>query len=309
MKNECNIIRDILPLYAENMVSTDTIEFVEHHLKNCVECQKEYEKMKESEAPRVQTDIVPLIGLKRKMRAKKFQTIALTAILVLALIVSAFSFLSAPEFFPYSDDLISVTENEDESITVTFDRKVTDYSCIYYPNADVEIEPGEKVNGAYKIEAWTSVWSRLFSKRGVQSTTIQPEEGLITPVYYVSNDYEEDVCIYGQPLVKNGGTTTLPRLTLGYYLILMGICFFGLLIAWFVFKRKDNIRIWIERLILYPISYVIGHIAVLRFRTISYSIQRDFMLIIFLSIIIYCGMLLAHNIYRLRREIKETGTK
>ena len=28
MKNECSIIRDILPLYVENIVSEDTSEFV-----------------------------------------------------------------------------------------------------------------------------------------------------------------------------------------------------------------------------------------------------------------------------------------
>ena len=29
MKNECNIIKDILPLYAEKMVSEDTVDFIE----------------------------------------------------------------------------------------------------------------------------------------------------------------------------------------------------------------------------------------------------------------------------------------
>ena len=29
MRNECNIIRDILPLYADKMVSADTESFVE----------------------------------------------------------------------------------------------------------------------------------------------------------------------------------------------------------------------------------------------------------------------------------------
>lgn len=33
MKNECSIIRDILPLYVENMVSEDTAEFVKGHLE------------------------------------------------------------------------------------------------------------------------------------------------------------------------------------------------------------------------------------------------------------------------------------
>ena len=33
MRNECNIIRDILPLYIEDMVSAETAELVEEHLK------------------------------------------------------------------------------------------------------------------------------------------------------------------------------------------------------------------------------------------------------------------------------------
>ncbi|MBQ3501344.1 MAG: zf-HC2 domain-containing protein, partial [Oscillospiraceae bacterium] len=35
MRNECNIIRDILPLYAEKIVSEDTAAFVEEHLEHC----------------------------------------------------------------------------------------------------------------------------------------------------------------------------------------------------------------------------------------------------------------------------------
>ena len=48
MKNECNIIRDILPLYVENMVSADTSAFVEEHLEKCAECRAELEDMKKS---------------------------------------------------------------------------------------------------------------------------------------------------------------------------------------------------------------------------------------------------------------------
>ena len=45
MRNECNIIRDILPLYAEDMVSPDTVSYVEEHLKSCEACRREYEQM------------------------------------------------------------------------------------------------------------------------------------------------------------------------------------------------------------------------------------------------------------------------
>ena len=33
MKNECSYVRDVLPLYFENMVSEDTAAVVEEHLK------------------------------------------------------------------------------------------------------------------------------------------------------------------------------------------------------------------------------------------------------------------------------------
>ena len=46
MRNECNIIRDILPLYADKMVSADTASFVEENLTGCAECRAELEKLK-----------------------------------------------------------------------------------------------------------------------------------------------------------------------------------------------------------------------------------------------------------------------
>ena len=48
MKPECSIVRDLLPLYAENMVSTQTAEYVSEHLKECRECRAELADLKES---------------------------------------------------------------------------------------------------------------------------------------------------------------------------------------------------------------------------------------------------------------------
>ncbi len=299
MKNECNIIRDILPLYREKMVSADTSEFIEEHLKNCSECRKECDRMKEPKVMRSNADILPLTKLKQKLRTKRIKTIVFTAILVTALLVSAFAVMDAPEYFPYFSELVSITENADKSITITFDEIVTDYQCSSYSDTS------EEGRHYYQIEAWTSLWDRWFSMRGAQSTTIQAEEHLPFSVYYVSNNGQENVCIYGQELAGDGGMISLPRLSPGYYLILAALFLGVMLVIWFAVKNKSNIKIWVERIILYPASYIIGHTVVLGFDFASYSFPRDFALIIFLSILIYCGLLLGHSIYRLRREIKE----
>ncbi len=41
MKTECSLVRDLLPLYVEQMVSEDTARYVEEHVKDCPACQAE----------------------------------------------------------------------------------------------------------------------------------------------------------------------------------------------------------------------------------------------------------------------------
>lgn len=48
MKNKCNIVRDLLPLYVEDMVSVDSASFIEEHLHECSSCKRECENMKNS---------------------------------------------------------------------------------------------------------------------------------------------------------------------------------------------------------------------------------------------------------------------
>lgn len=46
MKTECSIVRDLLPLYIEDMVSPETANYVSAHLAECAECRAELEAMK-----------------------------------------------------------------------------------------------------------------------------------------------------------------------------------------------------------------------------------------------------------------------
>ena len=49
MKIQCEIIRDILPLYAEDMVSQPTRNMVEEHLGECESCTRELDALKNQE--------------------------------------------------------------------------------------------------------------------------------------------------------------------------------------------------------------------------------------------------------------------
>lgn len=321
MKNECSIVRDLLPLYVEQMVSAETGEFVKEHIEGCEACQAEWEGMKRSRAQEkdekeandkeslnnkgdvaVGDEVAPLVNLKKKLQKQKGKTILCTGLFLVALFVSAFACLSIPVYFPYEADLLTIKDNGDESITITFDEQVTDYRLV----TDAYNCPEEGITegmGTYQIEAWTSLWSKWFSKGSVQSVTIQKGVDEEISVYYTSNDGHEDVCIYGEP-ITSGGVVTLPRLVLGYYFVLAVVCAVVLLVIWFFVRRKTKGKAVIETILFYPISYCIAHIIIAGHRPSIYAAQRDFLFIVFVSILIYGGMLLARSIYRERKEIK-----
>ena len=50
MKRECPIVGDLLPLYLEHMVSAESAELVESHLRECEVCRAEYESLRRGEA-------------------------------------------------------------------------------------------------------------------------------------------------------------------------------------------------------------------------------------------------------------------
>jgi hypothetical protein len=297
------------------MASVDTVEFVKEHLDGCEECREEYERMKEPQAGEERwkeenrkevaagrTDVAPLVNLKRKLWKKKVQTILCTCFFVIALFVSAFAVLSIPEYFSYKENLFVITENGDESITITFDERVTDYRCEADAYGGWEEGTAEGVR-YYQIEAWTSLWSQWFSKSGAQSVTIQKGVTEEISVYYTSNDGREDVCVYGEP-VTSGGVITLPRHVLGYYFVLAVVCVGVLFVVWLFVRHKAKGKAVIETILYYPISYCIAHVIVAGYRPSTYTSGRDFMFILFVSILIYGGVLLARSIYRERKEIK-----
>lgn len=308
MRNECNIIRDLLPLYAENMVSSDTSDFVEEHLKGCEACRKEYERTKDPQPTQEISNAAPLLKLSRKMKVKRIQTIALTAVFVIALFVSAFAVLDAPIYFPYSEKIVTLEQSGDKGMLLTFDEEVTDFSYTVYEESD-----GGNLYYC-DIQAWTSLWDKWFSKgKGKRSTTVTTKNTKPIIAVYVPNDGSENICIAKydpnaeNPIDKNveyENTVTLPRLSLGYYLILAVAALVILGIVWFLTRKKAELCIWVERIGLYPISYIISHCIVSGINWTSYSLPRDFALIILISILLYSGLLLWHNIWQLKKEIK-----
>lgn len=88
MKISCDIINDLLPLYAENMVSTDSKKLVNEHLANCERCRHAYSEMRENvELPR-NTDTSSLKVLSKKLLRGRVIAAILVLLIITGLLMS-----------------------------------------------------------------------------------------------------------------------------------------------------------------------------------------------------------------------------
>lgn len=117
----CNIIKDILPLYADNVVSQDTRELVEQHLASCPQCRKEYTLTKQELVLPAEQEASLLKAIKRKWRNKKLRIAVSSALITCLIVITAYNFIfHYNTLVPYSESLIKIEEQDDGRLAAHF---------------------------------------------------------------------------------------------------------------------------------------------------------------------------------------------
>ncbi len=119
MKISCQIIEDLLPLYAENLVSEDSKQLVENHLKECQHCQ---EVLKNSKLPSIsiqsqENKAEPIKKIKKKLKKRTILTVCISVVLVIALIGTIFS-ITPPSIDYGESELFSLSERKAAAMLV-----------------------------------------------------------------------------------------------------------------------------------------------------------------------------------------------
>lgn len=127
MKITCDVIEDLLPLYVEGLASDDTNFLVEEHIKTCTDCKKQLEAIQNPKKIPINTDIEPFKKVEKKLFHKRVQIIALTIVLVLAIVIITMAYLTSPEYLPYSNETLSIKDDEDGKVIFNFDDNVAGY--------------------------------------------------------------------------------------------------------------------------------------------------------------------------------------
>lgn len=101
MNIECDVIRDILPLYAEDMVSDKTRQLVDEHIYECADCEKLLAEIMEPEV-QIDRNIEPIREFKKSFR-KHTATVAVLSVFstIIAILFIVGIFLSQWEPLAY----------------------------------------------------------------------------------------------------------------------------------------------------------------------------------------------------------------
>ena len=117
MKYSCNLVKDLLPLYIDNVCSEESREIVEQHLAECSDCKAYYISMGENnpmDASPVNQDqeyqkAQSFLVVKRKLRLKQLLAALVSAVVLVGAFISAVAILSSHEKVVEYDDNISVS--------------------------------------------------------------------------------------------------------------------------------------------------------------------------------------------------------
>ena len=333
MDKTCSIVQDLLPLYAEDMLREETKEYVNGHLAQCEACRAELAALKADVTP-APVNAQPLRSLKKQLRRKKFTAVLLAVTLALTLAAAGFAYLTAPQYLPYSEtewtvaradgavtaeglaDLSGVESISVNLLTPVSGAKVTSTQepdsgkTVYFITAwrtpldtwrgafDEAKDAPSATNTAERMQREADALQGALGKVESARTLFTLDTANCAAVYYSPNNGQDDVLLCGS---RDGGIISLPRLALGYYVLLSLALLITLGIAFFICRRKKAGKA-IGYLALIPASYLAGHLLVKGFTTTSYQMQRDFSLIILAAALIYAAVMLAINLWRQKRE-------
>ncbi len=292
MKVTCHVIRDLLPLYVEGLVSDDSKMLVGEHLQECPACKKYMRELRTSEYVPLDTDPAPLEKIKAAIRKNKILAVIFTLMVTAIIAVITFAYITAPEFLPYRNETVTITEDASGKVIVGFSENVADYQLHRYPAASGE-------GYVYHLTTWDSIWHRNFAKknRDVFNTVLNPDGEKVIAVYYypgtqVGPAEGADILIYGSEQYPDGGVVTLPRLVLNYYLLLAVLVFFVGAISIYVLRRNERMKNIMIKISLLPLSYIFSHLFIVGLEGKTYTPVRDIFAILLGAILFYMVMLI-----------------
>ncbi|MFT8425018.1 MAG: zf-HC2 domain-containing protein [Liquorilactobacillus sp.] len=292
MKVTCDVIRDLIPLYVENMLSDDSRKLVEEHLANCPDC-KQLLKSEEYHVFVADTDEEkrPLVKIRKMLQKKRLLAIIISFLVATVFMTLIFAYLMAPEYLKNGQENVTVEKINDGKLLLNFGKKVNGYEII-------KTGGNQKSGYIYSLTTWRTIWDSKIRKQKAGNVILNAKGENVKSIYYYHEDGSEDKLIYGKELYKNGGSVTLPRLFLMYYLLVaIGLTIIGSILL-FVFRKRDNLFKKVLYIWFIPLCYIAADLMINGLTQASYSAEKNFLAILLVMMILYLIILASIKLFQ-----------
>ena len=229
MKIQCEIIRDILPLYAEDMVSQPTRAMVEEHLGECEGCTRELEIIKKNIQVPVEMETGSLKRIGDSIRKRRILAVLAAVMTVLSIVIVIVTYMFTPYYLTAEDAIEGVELREDGALAIDYARGVngtagygyldeenwgilchtTRYDWYVGKNRDrqlqgmTEDEIKAYIAEQYDLEECTQrVWDRFFNI-DVDHGVIRKDNGAIIPGDVADRYMDENIGWVYRPAEEN----------------------------------------------------------------------------------------------------------
>jgi len=189
MKNECDIVQDLLFSYKDGCLKQGSKEFVEKHLKKCDECAKVYSEMnneeEQSDIPKDEIDYLKKI--KKKMKKKTKIIITISVILIIFIILNIAVFINYDKYI-----------NE---MTIFLEDSITDEERAEIENLIKETDKNAEITYKSKEDALNNMKERFQDKTELLAG--YEGENNIFPAYYEVNSNKKAIEEIEAKLINN----------------------------------------------------------------------------------------------------------
>ena len=270
MKLPCEMMEDLLPLYAEDMGTNATRAAVEEHLEGCEPCREKLAAIRANQPE--ESAAIPMQSVRTELRRRLLYEVLTAVCATVTLLVMLFAWNDRNIYVPYVKENVSVVTGEDGRTQVLL-RGVT--------GVDSWGETDENGGSVIYLEPWRNARSSRTAETYVMVDHFDK-------VWYVDvpNGGELTLLLGRRSEADGDGGQVLPRLVLGYYLLLACGAAAVLGIGWFLLRKRRAGRV-LKRLTALLLSYIAAHVLVMGFTTLSVNAVRDWVFILLLTLSIW----------------------
>lgn len=124
MDISCNIIKDLLPLYAEDLTSEDSKRLVDDHLCGCDECARELAAIKKMPRLPLEVDVQSLKRVGDSIRRRRVLTAFAAIMTLVTLVASVCVYLFTPYYLTAEEAVEDVYLKEDGGLIIDYARGI-----------------------------------------------------------------------------------------------------------------------------------------------------------------------------------------